>query len=62
MTEKKRSWTVAELIAYLQTLPQNMPVVLSDADTCWTIPTFDIIPDVEGEVMFDPCDYSEMRR
>lgn len=58
----KRKWTVAELIAHLQTLPQDKPVVLSDADTCWIIPPFEILPDVDGEVMFDPCDYSEMRR
>lgn len=58
----KHKWTVTELIVHLQTMPQNAPVTLLDADTDWTIESFSVSASNDGEVTFYPCDFNEMRK
>jgi hypothetical protein len=59
----KRKWTVRELIKHLESMPQDRPVTLLDADTNYVIELFSVTdchdPD---EVTFFPCDYVEMRK
>lgn len=50
--------TVAELICLLQTLPQDKPLRIEDADTNWTISIIHVSEDAEAIWLYG--DYSEM--
>lgn len=52
--------TVADLIAFLSTLPPDAPFLVEDADTFWTIAKFHIEKEENGEVWLHPCSYPEM--
>jgi hypothetical protein len=56
-----REWTVDELRQFIAGLPSDAKIKLYDADTCWTIPKFELAYDDDNnELWFYPCDYSEM--
>ena len=55
-----RLWNVGQLIEWLKTKDQNLPVKLIDADTYWTIEKFNVTQEDDG-VTFWPSDYPEMK-
>lgn len=42
--------TVGDLVAFLSTLPQDMPIIIEDADTNWTIDKIHITRGKDGPI------------
>lgn len=67
-----RTWTVKELIDKLSSMPLDYRVILTDADTYWNIPKFEIheikleedssYKELSGQHICSiyPCEYGEM--